>query len=109
MMEAPSEKRIRAGILVHGGLYLAPKSTRLPEVDEINYAPRVTQPVLMVNGRFDFTFSPDRSQKPLFELLGTPPSDKKYVLFDGGHGAFLTNEQIREILDWLDRYLEPVN
>jgi dienelactone hydrolase/predicted Ser/Thr protein kinase len=104
-----NEKRIVAGILVHGGLFLAPKSIRLPEVDEINYAPRVGQPVLMLNGRFDFVFSVERSQIPLFELLGTPPSDKKHVLFDGGHGAFLTNDQIRESLDWLDRYLGPVN
>jgi len=104
-----NEKRIVAGILVHGGLFLAPKSIRQPEVDEINYAPRVGQPVLMLNGRFDFQFSLERSQIPLFELLGTPPSDKKHVLFDGGHGAFLTNDQIRESLDWLDRYLGPVN
>jgi serine/threonine protein kinase/dienelactone hydrolase len=104
-----NEKRIVSGILVHGGLFLAPKSIRLPEVDEINYAPRVRQPVLMLNGRFDFQFSLERSQIPLFELLGTPPSDKKHVLFDGGHGAFLTNDQIRETLDWMDRYLGPVN
>jgi dienelactone hydrolase len=103
-----TEKRIQAAVLAHGGLYQAPKSTRMPEVDEINFAPRVTQPVLMLNGRFDFSFSVDNSQRPLYELLGTAQADKKHVLFDGGHGAFFTNDQIREMLDWFDRYLGEV-
>ena len=39
----------------------------------------------MVNGRYDFTFSPERAQEPLFRLLGTAPADKRHVIFDTPH------------------------
>jgi hypothetical protein len=45
-----------------------------PEVDPINFAPRVKTPLLMLNGRDDFTFPIETSQEPLFRLLGTPGS-----------------------------------
>ena len=102
------EDRFRAALLLSGGFMLDPDSALAPQVDEVNYAPRVTVPVLMVNGRYDFTFPLDRSQIPLFQALGTPESDKKHVLFDRGHRASLSNAEIREIVDWLDRYLGPV-
>jgi len=43
----------------------------LPEVDPFNFAPRVRQPTLMLNGRYDFAFPVETSQLPLFQLLGT--------------------------------------
>ena len=45
----------------------------LPEVDQINYLPRVTQPVLMLNGKYDMYFPVESSQKHLFRFLGTAP------------------------------------
>ena len=102
------EDRFRAALLLSGGLMLEPDSALAPQVDEINYAPHVTVPVLMLNGRYDFIFPLDRSQIPLFQALGTPDSDKKHVLFDGGHRVSFSNAEIREIVDWLDRYLGPV-
>lgn len=39
----------------------------------------------MVNGRYDFTFSPERSQNRLFERLGTPAVDKRHVILDTPH------------------------
>ena len=33
-------------------------------------------PVLMLNGRDDFTFPVESSQEPLFHLLGTPPAEQ---------------------------------
>ena len=77
-----------------------------PEVDPINFAPRVTIPVLMVNGRYDFDTPLNTSQRPLFRWLGTLPKDKRNALFDTGHVP-PRNETIKETLDWLDRYLGP--
>ena len=62
----------------------------------------------MLNGRYDFFFPLDTSQKPMYQLLGTHEEHKRHVVADGGHSvprALL----IRESLDWLDRYLGPVN
>ena len=47
-----------------------------PEVDGLNFAPRVRVPVLMVNGRYDFGVPFAVNQVPLFRLLGSPDKDK---------------------------------
>ena len=62
----------------------------------------------MQNGRDDFLFPVEASQLPLFRLLGTPAKDKTRVLYDGAHNIYSQPDSIREILDWLDRYLGPV-
>jgi cephalosporin-C deacetylase-like acetyl esterase len=95
------EPRFRAAVLWSGGF---PMTTRLPEIDEINFAPRVKTPVLMLNGRQDFTFPFESSQKPMFKWLGTPEADKNHGIYDGGH-VFPFARIIKDTLDWLDKYL----
>jgi dienelactone hydrolase len=95
------EPRFQAAVLWSGGFPLA---SRLPENDPINFAPRVTTPVLMLNGRDDFTFPVETSQEPLFRLLGTPAEHKRRALYDGGH-VFPFSRMIKDSLDWYDRYL----
>jgi dipeptidyl aminopeptidase/acylaminoacyl peptidase len=97
------ESRFRTLVLVSGGLGRG----RPPEVSNLNFAPRVRIPVLMENGRLDFNFPLEQSQRPLFRLFGTPEASKKHVLFDSGHVPPFT-EVARETLDWLDRFLGPV-
>ena len=98
------EKRFTAAVLWSGGFRSGPT---LPENDEINYAPRVKTPVLMLNGRDDFTFPIDTSQAPMFAHLGTAAQDKQHLLYDGGH-IFPFARIMKDTLDWLDRYLGPV-
>ena len=99
------ENRFRAAVLSTGGFMLR---YDLPEADAPNFAPRVTIPVLMLNGRYDDMFPLEASQLPLFHLLGTADEDKKHVVYEAGHGDFPRKEEIRETLDWLDKYLGPV-
>jgi dipeptidyl aminopeptidase/acylaminoacyl peptidase len=76
----------------------------------VNFAPRIKKPVLMVNGRYDFTFSVQRSQDPLFRMLGTPEADKRHVVFDTPHDISQRKADLsREVLAWLDKYLGRVN
>ena len=98
------EKRLKTSILLVGGLYF---QRALPEVSPIHYLPRITIPVLMLNGRYDFYFPYETSQLPFFELLGTPKEDKKLFLYETSHNVPRT-DLIRETLAWLDRYLGPV-
>jgi dienelactone hydrolase len=98
------EKRIKANVLYVAGMYM---QRSLPEVDGVNYVGRVKQPTLVLNGELDFYFPVETSQRPLFELLGTAPADKKRLVYPGGHSVPRT-EMIRESLAWLDRYLGPV-
>jgi tRNA A-37 threonylcarbamoyl transferase component Bud32/dienelactone hydrolase len=96
------EERLRASVLLAGGFQGKPR----PEADPINYVTRVRAPTLMLNGRYDTIFLPETSQKPMFDMLGTP--DKQQVLDDTDHIP-TTIVYIRETLAWLDRYLGPVN
>jgi len=97
------EKRVRVVVLNVGGMTL---ESALPEVDQINYLPRVTQPVLMLNGEFDNYFPVETAQKPLYRLLGTPVADKKMIVYPSGH-LVPRVEFMKETLAWLDKYLGP--
>jgi predicted esterase len=101
-----TEPRLKAAVLLSGGYGTAPV---LPVVDAVNFVPRIRIPVLMVNGRFDQTVDVATRQRPMFEQLGTPDKDKRYVLLNFGHGSAPRAEVLRETLGWLDKYLGPVN
>ncbi|HUL72488.1 MAG TPA: protein kinase [Vicinamibacterales bacterium] len=99
------EPRFKTGVLMSGGF----ETWKLPqEVDPINYTPHVTVPVLMVNGREDFDLPYTTAQVPMFRMLGTPAADKKHAVFEGGHIPANQQGPIKEMLDWLDKYLGPV-
>jgi eukaryotic-like serine/threonine-protein kinase len=98
------EDRIKVSVLLHGGFYF---QNTFPEVDQINFASRVTVPTLMVNGRYDSGYPVQSSQLPMFQLLGTRDSEKRHIVFETGHTP-ATDAMIKEMLDWLDRYVGPV-
>ena len=99
---AVEPKRLKVGILNQAGL----QHLSIPETSVLNYLPRVSQPVLQFNGRYDTDFRFESSAKPFFDLLGT--SLKRHVVSDTGH--YVPREDvIGEVLDWLDEYLGPVN
>ena len=102
------EPRIRAAILVTCGI---PQSRYPDGTDPLDFAPRFKVPVLLIDGRDDFTFPYATSQLPLFHLFGTPEKDKKMLMHEGGHISDFnfTPEMLRAALDWLDRYLGPVS
>jgi eukaryotic-like serine/threonine-protein kinase len=94
------EPRITASVLYVAGLDF--EGAR-PEVDPVNFLPRIRIPTLMLNGRYDFFFPVETSQVPMFHLLGTPPDQKRYVVEDGSHFVARTR-LIQETLTWLDKY-----
>ncbi len=99
------DPRVKVNVLVAGGL--SGEQRTLPEGDPFNFAPRVTVPTLMVNGRYDYIFPYESFQVPLFSLLGTPPEHKRHVVYESGH-IIPINPTNAEIAAWLDRYLGPV-
>ena len=99
------ENRFKAAVFLSGGF----RFLRVPpEIEPINFAPRVKVPTLLLGGRQDLAHPLETAQKPLFRLLGTPEKDKRHFVFEGGHIAPRIEPIIKEILDWLDRYLGPV-
>jgi predicted esterase len=95
------EPRLKVGILNQAGFDQAPQSLLHP----VNYLPRVHQPVLQFNGRYDTDFRYEDSAKPYFDRLAS--EFKKHVVEPGGH--FVPNSVvIGETLAWLDEHLsEP--
>ncbi len=101
------EDRFKTVVFLDGGFFLNPT---LPARDQVNFAPRLKKPVLMVNGRYDFTFSLDRAQEPLYRMLGTAAADKRRVVFDTPHDISQNKAELsKEVLAWLDKYLGKVN
>lgn len=97
--------RIKASVQLGGGFL---QGEFPPEGDPFHFAPRAKEPVLMIVGRHDFVRPVETCQMPMFRLLGAPAKDKRIVLIDTGHAVYLSPAVIKEILDWLDRYLGPV-
>jgi eukaryotic-like serine/threonine-protein kinase len=100
------QDRLKTAIFLDGGYFLdrAP-----PGGDQADFALRIKIPVLMVNGRYDYTFPLDKAQDPLFQMLGTPPDQKSHVVLDTPHDVTEQRPQlVKTVLAWLDRYLGRV-
>jgi hypothetical protein len=100
------EGRIKAAVLADGGL--RPYSFERPERDPVHYLPRITIPVLMLNGRYDSGFPLKELQEPMFRMLGTDAAHKRHSLSNSSHVAAPSPERIQETVGWFDRYLGPV-
>ena len=98
------DERLKATVIQGGGLIDA---GRPPEADPFHFAPRVQVPALILAGRYDPLLEGVRGRR-LLKLLGTPEQDKRLVFVDSGHSVRRSRETLRETLDWLDRYLGPV-
>jgi formylglycine-generating enzyme required for sulfatase activity/predicted esterase len=98
------EERFKVAVLNQAGI----NPTNHPDIDVVNFLPHVDTPVLHFSGRYDTDFRYETSSKPFFDRLGTDTKDKKHVVEPTGHfvaPAIATGET----LDWLDKYLGPVD
>jgi eukaryotic-like serine/threonine-protein kinase len=101
------QDRLKTAILLDGGFFL---ETPPAGGDQADFAPRMKRPVLMVNGRYDFTFPVEKAQNPLFAMLGTPEKDKRHLILETPHDVTEQRQQLtKAVLDWLDHYLGRVN
>jgi serine/threonine protein kinase len=101
------QDHLKTSIFLDGGFFLDPPP---PGGDQADFAPRMKKPVLMVNGRYDYVFSVNLAQDPMFNMLGTPPTDKQHLVLETSHDVTEQRPQlVKAVLDWLDRYLGQVN
>jgi dienelactone hydrolase len=96
------EDRIKAAILLSGGLW-----ELLPEVSQINFLPRIKIPVIMLNGKYDFRFPPEKNQDVMFRLFGTPEDDKYHMKYETGHSVADRRDWVKDALAFLDKYFGP--
>jgi serine/threonine protein kinase len=101
-----AQDRLKTVVLLDGGFFLGPPPAG---GDQADYAPRLKVPVLMVNGRYDFSFSLEKSQNTLFRALGTPDADKRHIVLDTPHDVRARRPELTAaVLGWLDKYLGRV-
>jgi len=101
------QDRLKTAIFLDGGYFLDPPP---PGGDQADFAPRMKKPVLMVNGRYDYVFSLNLAQDPMFDMLGTPPKDKQHIVLETPHDVTEDRPKlVKGVLDWLDLYLGRVN
>ncbi|MDQ2840577.1 MAG: SUMF1/EgtB/PvdO family nonheme iron enzyme [Acidobacteriota bacterium] len=101
------EQRVKAAVLLSGAMPVQMKL--MPESNPLNFASRMTIPVLMLNGRYDSILTAD-AQDWMFRELGTASPNKALILVDSGHSVLtpeVRNKTIHETLNWFERYLRP--
>ncbi len=98
------EDRFKAVIMLDGGFY---NEKPLPGTDQVDFAPHVKAPTLLVAGKYDWIFL---GKDALVKLLGAPAADKKVVLLETAHDVSEKRaDLVREVVAWLDKYLGKVN
>jgi eukaryotic-like serine/threonine-protein kinase len=101
-----AQDRLGAVVFLDGGFFLGQPPAG---GDQADFAPRLKKPVLMVNGRYDFTFPLERAQIPLYRMLGTASADKQHVVLETPHDVTaLRPALISAVLGFLDKYLGRV-
>jgi dienelactone hydrolase len=100
---AAVEPRFRSVVLIGGGIDEQFLSV-LPEANNINFAPRIGAPKLLLNGRYDEEHPWERRGLPLWRLLRAP---KRLELVEGGHIP-PAEARVPVINAWLDETLGRV-
>ena len=103
LIHAAVERRYQAVALLGAGVTPA-QNQMVPEANPINFAPHISGPKILVQGRYDEDTPLEVQARPLFKLLSEP---KELAIFEGGHVA--TAEIIlKTVGGWFDRVLGPV-
>lgn len=100
---AAVDDRFHAVILLGGGIDERVHPT-LPEASNINFAPYIQAPKLLLNGRNDEDHRWESRARPLWNLLTEP---KDLVLVEGAGHLVPPERRIPAMVDWLDRTLGP--
>ncbi len=104
LLFAALDDRFRAVVLIGGGIDERVQPT-LPEANNINFAPHIRAPILLLNGRNDEEHTWLARALPLWTLL---PQPKKLVLVEGAGHIPPAEARVPAINDWLNQQFGPV-
>ena len=104
LLFAAVDDRYDAVIFVGGGIDERVHPT-LPEASNINFAPRIHAPTLLLNGRQDEEHPWLTRALPLWNLLSEP---RELVLVEDAGHVPPPHERVPAMLEFLDRILGPV-
>jgi len=98
------DDRYKAVVYIGGGIDERVKPT-LPEADNVNFAPYIGVPTILINGLSDEEHPWNTRGLPLWNLMSEP---KELVLIEGGGHVVPLEDRIPAINNFLDRTLGPV-
>jgi formylglycine-generating enzyme required for sulfatase activity/tRNA A-37 threonylcarbamoyl transferase component Bud32 len=98
------DARFRSVILIGGGIDERVHPT-LPEASNINFAPYIRAPKLLLNGRYDEEHPYHTRALPLWNLLREP---KRLVLVDSAGHVPPQEALVPAVNQWLDETMGPV-
>jgi eukaryotic-like serine/threonine-protein kinase len=104
MVFAALDPRFRAVAFIGGGIDERVQPT-LPEAANFNFAPRITVPKLLLNGREDEEHPWLSRAQPLWDLLVEP---RELALLEGVGHVPPAELRVPVLRAWLDRHLGPV-
>jgi len=104
LLFAALDERFRSVVFVGGGIDETVQPT-LPEASNINFAPYISVPKLLLNGQQDEEHGYLTRALPLWNLLREP---KKLVLVEGAGHIPPVEARVPAINSWLDETLGPV-
>jgi DNA-binding winged helix-turn-helix (wHTH) protein len=103
-----AEERIRTGVMMSATLAQI-DTKRFPDIVNPNtYWPHVTQPILLLNGRYDISTHLVESRVALLESVGTNAGEKRGIVYDSSHWPLPPHRVEQDVTGWLDEHLGPV-
>lgn len=97
------EPRFRAAVFEAGGLGIDPLRKERAFLEWRHNLPRITIPVLMLNGQVDPIYPVKETQEPMFNLLGSPI--KEHYVHLNGHHMLPPDVKFSKALQWYDKHL----
>ena len=104
-----AEERIRTAVMMSATLAGVDTNVFPDIVNPNTYWPKVGQPILLLNGRYDISTHQLESREALLETIGTAAEDKRGIVYDSSHWPLPPHRVEKDVTEWLDEYLGPVN
>ena len=104
LLFAALDERFKSVVFIGGGIDETLHPT-VPEASNINFAPYISVPKLLLNGRQDEEHGYYTRALPLWNLLREP---KKFVLVEGAGHIPPAEARVPAINSWLDETLGPI-
>jgi len=104
LLFAALDSRFKSVVFIGGGIDETMHPT-VPEASNINFAPYISVPKLLLNGRQDEEHGYYTRALPLWNLLREP---KKFVLVEGAGHVPPVEARVPAINSWLDETLGPL-
>jgi DNA-binding winged helix-turn-helix (wHTH) protein/dienelactone hydrolase len=97
-----AEKRVKSAVLLATGLArLDPDRVPL-HLNPNTYWPRITQPLLVLSGRYDLGFNAGTSEPSILKALRPPAERNRVILYPSAHWPLPPRRIRSDVLAWYD-------